>query len=38
VWVGSTLVTDALAGVIAVGCIMATILTHVIDVFFSLDV
>jgi hypothetical protein len=35
---GSTLVTDASAGVIAVGCIMATILIHVFDVFFRLDV
>jgi hypothetical protein len=37
-WLGSTLVSDTLAGVVAVGCIVAAILIHVFDVFSSLDV
>jgi hypothetical protein len=31
------LVTDMLAGVVAVGCVVATVLVHVFDDFFSLD-
>ncbi len=32
------MVADALAGVVAAGCVAAAVLVHVFDVFFSLDV